>query len=60
MQRGQHQKILNTEQKSLNTENTESKNKTKILEYWTKNTDTEIYWIFFSDMVPHFKIWNLS
>ena len=33
IQRGHHQKILNTEQKSSNTENTESKNETKILKY---------------------------
>ncbi len=32
-QRGHHQKILNTEQKSSNTENTDSKNETKILKY---------------------------
>ncbi len=53
MQRGHHQKILNTEQKSSNTENTESKNETKILnkkKLILKNTE-----IFF-DMVPHFKI----
>ena len=44
IQRGHHQKILNTEQKSSNTE---SKNKTKILKYWRKKTNTEKYWIFF-------------